>query len=141
MSNTFPTDRIKPRLGKIRGTPGNYSIEIPLAPFEIDDLEFEETAIELEGVSLPSLDWRDLQGKRFEFPVNPEEGFIDASVYIEHAHHPVDVTAITFIEGGEKRLKARLTLRFLFEQEGLEDYEDTDAELTVELKRSSRGRS
>lgn len=135
MSHTFPIDRLNPKPAVVRGTPGDYTIEIPLAPFEIDDLEVE-TSIYLDHVSLPSLDWKELKGRRFSFPVNPEQGYIDGSIYIEHAHHPVDVTAITFDDAEEDTLRARFAMRFLFEYEGLGDYGDTDAELSVELLRA-----
>ncbi len=134
----FPPDLLHPRPAIIRGTPGEYSIEIPLAPFRLplvsaepEDLEIE-TSIHLDFINLPSMKWSDLQGKRFEFPVNPEDGYIDSSIYIQHAHHPVDVTSIAFADTHEK-LTARITMRILFEFEGLDEYDDIEAELDVEF--------
>lgn len=135
----FPLHLLHPRPAIIRGTPGEYSIEIPLAPFRLplasaepEDLEIE-TSIHLDFINLPSMKWNELHGRRFEFPVNPEDGYIDGSIYIEHAHHPVDVASIAFTDIHDGKLTARMTMRMLFEFEGLDEYTDTDAELDVEF--------
>ena len=91
----FPVENLKPLPGRLVAEPVGLSIEIPLAPFTIDG-EVVETSIFLGGVSLPTLDVLKLTGQTFSFPVNPKPGYIDGSVYVQHAHHPVDVNSIRF---------------------------------------------
>jgi hypothetical protein len=47
----FPVENLKPLLGRLFAEPVGLSIEIPLAPFTIDE-EVVETSIFLGGVSL-----------------------------------------------------------------------------------------
>ena len=131
----FPPEHIRPVEAVIRGVPGDAAITIPLRPFTLAG-EVVETAIHLEGVSLPSLDPRDLAGRTLEFPVDPAVGCIDGSVYIEHAHHPVDVTMITFRHGAAGGLVAGFRAEIAFSHEGLMDFEDTavDFEANVRIR-------
>lgn len=57
-------------------------------------LEFITWPVEASaGVTLPTLARRTLK-----FPLNPEEGYIDATMYLLHEHRMVDVTEIRFGE-------------------------------------------
>ena len=135
----FPTDLLRPQTGTLSGPASDASVTIPLAPFEFDgDLTEEdgpvETEIRLDGLRLPSTDPADLAGRRFEFPLNPEDGYVDGSVYVEHAHHPVDVSVVEFGERRGDRLAATFEVVLAFEYEGLGDYADTPARLVTELR-------
>lgn len=67
------------------------------------------------------------------FPSNPEEGYIDGSIFLIVAHNPVDVHSITFgdIDGDE--LEASFDIRLLFEFEG-SGIRNRDAHITTKLR-------
>jgi hypothetical protein len=70
--------------------------------------------------------------------VNPEPGYIDGSLYIEHAHHPVDVSSIEFGQIVDGELPVKFKARFVLSHEGLQDdkgvdYEDFDIHLSGSL--------
>ncbi|MGQ0659497.1 hypothetical protein [Sphingosinicella sp.] len=133
----FPTALIHAETGRIEETDIGIAIEVPLKPFELpleDSVEIVSTSIRMEGVPLPSGDLDDLQNQTFQFPRNPEPGYIDASMYIEHAHHPIDVTVLRFgrIADGTMSLDIEGTLCFEFE--GLDEYRNTDFSMTATLR-------
>lgn len=134
---TFPLDSLVPLEARLWGEDDEYSLEIPLAPFQLDDLAVD-TSIRLDGIDLPTGDFAELAGQTFEFPVNAEDGYIDGSVYIEHAHHPVDVTEISFGEVAGGNLRARCRARFLFSVEGLREYDDAECELEITIAATTR---
>ena len=72
-----------------------FDIVIPVEPFEYDG-ETVNTSFALDSIELPVLDWRNLSGREFRFPINPEPGYIDGSIYLGHVHNPADVTMIRF---------------------------------------------
>ena len=141
----FPVDKLRPLPGWLWGADCDLSITVPLHPFSLAIGENGseigvETALELSQVELPSGRLDALDGQTFAFPVNPEDGYIDGSICIEHAHHPVDVSAIRFglLKGGavEVELEGELILEF----EGLGDFANTRWVCRTHLTRSdSRG--
>lgn len=80
-----------------------FDIDLPVQPFEFDG-EPQETSIRLEFIELPVRDWREIFGRTFRFPINPEPGYIDGSVYIGNVHNPVDVTQIRFAQASGSRV-------------------------------------
>lgn len=78
-----------------------YTIEIELETFEVDN-EIMETSLILDFISFEINDLKELENRAFDFPIYPENNYIDASVYILWTHHPVSVSRITFgkIENG-----------------------------------------
>ncbi len=132
----FPLHRISPKSGTLFGLDGDVSLEISLSPFELsagDYSERVETSIRLDGIDIPSVPTA-LEGKIFDFPVNPEQGYIDASIYFFAAHHPVDVTSIIFGEIKDRRLPVKLRTTWLLEFEN-SDFQNfqTDVEAAIEL--------
>jgi hypothetical protein len=107
-----------------------------LEPFRLEDLDVS-TAIIFERLTLPTTELRDLARVRVTFPVNPEAGYVDGSVYIEHAHHPADLTEIEFGEHDGATIAARLSLNLLFSFEGLMDFADTACNLAVRIRSES----
>lgn len=102
----FDYNLIVPKSGKINGLIFEndhvnipitlfYSIEIELEDFKIDD-EVIETSLILDFISFEINDLKELENRSFKFPMHPETGYIDASVYILWTHHPVSVSKITF---------------------------------------------
>jgi len=128
MSQPFPIQKLNPQVGTFTGPVLDCGIEIPLAPFELEGTTVS-TSIRLEGILLPSDELDELVGERYDFPINPEPGYIDGSIYIEHAHHPVDATVIEFGERQGELFSIKLTLRLILEYAGLHDYVDTDVKL------------
>lgn len=128
----FPPDAFQPEQGYLEpiifenssvGIPLglHYTISFPFAPF---DLEGEEVSTELvlDLIDLPVRSWRELAGHAHDFPVYPAEGCIDGSVYLFHAHNPVNVTRLSF--GSIKGLSIPVTidLSIDFTVEGDEAY-------------------
>ncbi len=128
----FPSEKIRGLRAILGGEPGNASLEIPLAPFDLSG-EKIDTSIRLEGIDLPTVAVADLMGQTFSFPVNPKEGYIDGSVYIENAHHPMDVTKLSFKKGANGGTAVRIVGKLLVEVEGLDDFQNTDIELEAPI--------
>ena len=59
-----------------------------------------------------------MAGQEFSFPANPEDGYVESSIYIWSVHNPVDVLRIKFDELKDGGIEATLDLRFGFEYEG-----------------------
>ncbi|WP_141584010.1 hypothetical protein [Actinomadura sp. WMMA1423] len=126
---------------------GTWSIEIPLEPFSADD-EYEPatfrpgtggpdlvtTAISLDHIVLPASGLAALERRAFAFPANPEEGYIDGSVYLVAAHCPVDVTRIEFGPATADHITATLRARFDFAAAGGIDILDRTADLETTLR-------
>ncbi|MCP2274660.1 hypothetical protein [Nocardia amikacinitolerans] len=134
----WPLDRDDP-------SAGTWSITIPLEPFsavdEYDPRTFRlgssgpevvETSVRLDYVELPTNTLADLSGRTFTFPVNPADGFIDASIYLGGGHCPVDITRIQFGRATPRRIPATLHAYFDFAQEAVE-IENRAAVLTADL--------
>lgn len=94
-----------------------YRIEIPLEPFAFDG-ETQQTSVRTDFIRFPVSSWRQLAHREFRFPVNPEEGYIDGSIYLGHAHNPADVTRIAFGDLRKNVLPATLDITFDFTFEG-----------------------
>ena len=101
-------------------------------PFELDGDDVE-TSIRLEGIDLPTLNWSDLEGQEFAFPANPDQGYIDGSVYMDSAHHPVDVTSIRFDHATDTQPQVTISGVLNLEYEGLRDYANAVFALTAPL--------
>lgn len=128
--NKFPTSLLEPTIGVISGEPNDVSLDIYLKQFLLDE-EGIDTQIRLDCIEIPSLMLADLVGKSFTFPINPEDGYIDGSIYIDSAHHPVDVTHISFHLNRRNEVTVVLKGALDFEFEKLRDYEKTPFSLDV----------
>ncbi|MFP9112669.1 hypothetical protein ACLI1A_01920 [Flavobacterium sp. RHBU_3] len=95
----------------------SFNIVIPISKFVIDG-EIVETSIRLEFIELVE-PISNLVGKTVVFPLNPEEGYIDGSVYLRSVHNPVDVTEIRFDNIESNILSLEIVMRFDFEYEGI----------------------
>ncbi|QNN56524.1 hypothetical protein H9K76_18600 [Diaphorobacter ruginosibacter] len=92
---SFPISTLKARHAFLSGVPGDAGIQILLSPF-LWEGELIDTSIRLDGVELPSVMLRSLVARSFDFPVNPEDGYIDGSIYLAGMHQIVDVTRLEF---------------------------------------------
>ena len=124
----FPLNFISPIKAMLSGTPNDASLEIELRPFEFNG-ELVETSIRMSGIVLPSSDLAVLAGNTFQFPVNPQPGYIDGSIYLDAAHHPVDATHLSF---SSTSIVVNGTL--VFEYEGLDGFENTLFSFTVPVE-------
>jgi hypothetical protein len=127
----FPIEKVLFTSAVLNGTDGNVSIEISLAPFELSLDGYSEnvdTHICLESIRIPA-NPLELEGKQFDFPVNPSPGYIDGSIYFFAAHNPVDVTSIRFgsIESGKMPLTLETVWVLEFEGTGYQNIGKTVA--------------
>jgi len=62
--------------------------------------------------------------KKYNFPVNPVLGYIDGSVYLFSAHHPVDVIGIEFGDVVSGRMVVTLETSWVleFEMSGFKNF-------------------
>ena len=94
-----------------------FDIQIPLQPFQFKGEEVD-TSVALYFIRIPvEHDWREIAGQTYDFPVNPADGYIDGSVYLDHAHNPADATRLAFgqLETGQISCKVRITFEFTYE--------------------------
>lgn len=137
----LPDDLLRPEPGRIvyispqRPGPsaGTWAITVPLAPFSAadeydpatfrsgtDGPEIIETDVAGEFVDLPGDDLAALSDRTFDFPVNPHDGYIDASIYLGGGHNPVDITRMEFGAARSQSIDVALHAAFDFDQEGVE---------------------
>lgn len=128
-TGAFSVDRLTPERAVLRAL---ESIEIVLVPFRLDD-EVVDTSIRLDDIALPDT-VEALEQQAFSFPVNPADGYIDGTVYIQSRHNPVDVTHISFgrREPDTDTILATLQLHFDFDQERV-DLPSASRSMTVAL--------
>lgn len=96
-----------------------YDIAIPVScvidlPPELDDASQRRTVVLLDFIRVGLVDWRDLPGRSFEFPINPVEGYVDGSVYFNATHQYADLTHLTFgkLTGTSMQATVRIVFQF-----------------------------
>lgn len=109
------------------------AIHIPLQPFILDG-ERVETAIRLDGIALDLDDLRRHERRSYRFPANPQDGYIDGSLYLRHRHVPVDVTELSFDALAPQGLPARIAGTIAFAAAGLTAWRDTPFALPFALE-------
>ena len=131
----FPVEDLKITEIRHKQSAFGLDLELALAPFHLnlEDDAPVETRVSLDGITLPSSDPAALAGQGWDVPVNPAEGYVDGSVYIEHAHHPVDLHHIAVGTRTGDHVPVTLSMRMVFSFEGLGDYEDADWQVTIDL--------
>jgi hypothetical protein len=123
----FPTRFFRPRQGTIGGlifeNPNIgmartlfHEVHIPLAPFKLEG-ETVRTELRLDFMVLPIRALSELDEKTFEFPPNPEDGYVDGSIYLLGAHVPIDVPRISFTRRRSATIHATVTLDLHFQSE------------------------
>jgi len=128
----FPKDKIVVNGGTLTQEENWFNISIPVAPFPLGG-ETVATSFELESIDFGTQNIVELASNTFTFPVNPEEGYIDGSIYLANVHNPADVTEIAFGPYNDSTISATITLRILFSFEG-HAFQDTDLVLNTLLK-------
>ncbi len=127
----FPLDKLVASSGTLTQEEGWFNIFVPITPFSLDG-ETVTTSFELEAIDFGTQSIAELANKTFVFPVNPEDGYIDGSIYLANVHNPADVTEIAFGPYSGSTITATITLRILFSFEG-SAFPDTDFVLNTPL--------
>jgi hypothetical protein len=52
------------------------------------------------------------------FPANPIDGYVDASIYLDNAHNPIEITTINFGVVDHRTVPVQIIGTVLFEFEG-----------------------
>lgn len=117
LTEIFSVEHLKFLQGRIEFDNKEYSIEIPVSAFMLDQKEIM-TLIRLDNIVLPDSIDR-LIGQDLKFPINPEPGYIDGSIYLRECHIPVDVTTLTFTNVDEGIVTAELEAHFVFQHENI----------------------
>jgi len=73
----------------------NASIEVILMPFLYKG-ELVTTSIRLDGIAGLPMDLKKVTGKAFLYPINPLDGYMDGSMYVQGRHWPVDISRLAF---------------------------------------------
>ena len=107
-------------------------IRVPLKPFALEGATIE-TSVRLDFVRLPATDLDALSHRTFDFALNPDEGYIDGSIYMDGAHHPVDVSKIAFGRAVDDTIHAAFTSVIDFAFEGLSDFGKTPWSFETEI--------
>ena len=129
----FPTQLLHITNGLFGPHPmDGYFMRVSLAPFELEGALIE-TSARLDGVHLPTNDLNELADHSLNFQINPDAGYIDGSIYMDGAHHPVDVRQIIFGKMDADRIEARFVTEIDFAFEGLGDYAKTPWTFSVML--------
>lgn len=117
-----------------------FKIEIPLKLIDMgklyDDITDNnyQTSFRLDWIKLNVSTLKELENKTFTFPINPQEGYIDGSIYLFEVHNIADVTNITFGEFKNQAIPTNITLRIDFELEGTGYSTTKYVDFTTELK-------
>jgi hypothetical protein len=109
-----------------------FDIEIPIEPFEFEGRDCQ-TSARLDFIEIAVADWRELWGCRFNFPVNPERGYIDGSILLGNAHNPADVTVIRFGHPSGEVVPVALEIRVDFTAEGPAELGKADLDWHTDL--------
>ena len=132
-AKAYSVKKLKFLKGTLEGDANYCSINIPVAKFKLDG-EVVDTSIQLDDIAFTN-SFKNLLGKTVKFPVNPNEGYIDGSIYLRSAHNPVDVTAITLIKVSKSKLTLEFDITFNFEFEKIgfsNEKHKIKTELTIE---------
>ncbi|WP_420993980.1 hypothetical protein ACKI2N_001270 [Cupriavidus sp. 30B13] len=103
---------------------------VELAPFPLGG-EQVRTALRLDGLSLPGHGLAQLARRRLRFPLNPEPGYVDGSLYLGGRHHAVDVGELRFGELDPHGLALEIEGRIHFDDGA--GFDDTPLSLAVRI--------
>lgn len=116
MPKSFPKELIRPRYGLLNLSAEQPSLLIDLESFTLDGEEVQQSLdFKLE---IFTCDLSELAGRTFEFPSNPEEGYVEGSIYIWSVHNPIDLHSVAFEASEGDTVRAILDMTFVFDFEG-----------------------
>jgi hypothetical protein len=124
LTASFSVARLEFIWGRLNFAAAESSIELAIKPFILDG-DCAVTSVRADFIPFPaSLDR--LSKQTFTFPINPDDGYIDASIYLRDAHNPVHITRIEFGPLAKDRTAIDAVLHMFF------DFEDEMTELANE---------
>jgi|GEM_PF-1164781 len=94
-----------------------YEIEILFEPFKTEN-ELNQTIVQLNFIRLNTRKIKNLENSEFHFPINPDDGYVDGSIYLFDVHNPFDVTKMTFGKIVNSTIELKLEYNIIFEFEG-----------------------
>lgn len=101
-----------------------FKIEVPLKLIDMSKLcedivdKNYQTSFQLDWIKLALGSLQELENKMFTFPINPEEGYIDGSIYLFDVHNIVDTISLSFGEFKNQKITLKINQRIDFELEG-----------------------
>jgi hypothetical protein len=108
-----------------------FSIAVPVTvPFGGKKIS---TEIRLDFIRISAHRFEDMESSTYCFPVNPDRGYIEGSIYLGNVHNPVDCTRLTFGKAASGSLKAEMELSLDFEYEGPEELGVVETVITADL--------
>ena len=116
LTNNFRINKLKLLKGKLIFEENSYSLEIPVEPFLLND-ELIETKILIDDLTFPRPLVK-MEEKVLNYPLNPDEGYIDASIYLNHVHNPIDIPKIEVLKVDNNHVELKVNFIFDFEYEG-----------------------
>ncbi len=102
-----------------------FSLTVLMHAFVLEG-ELVASVMQLDGIQLPSARLADLVGKAYDFPLNPDDGYIDGSIYLAHRHHPIDIKRLEFHANRQGGATLLLKGCYVFEYEAGVDLKNTD---------------
>lgn len=117
LTDVFSVTKWKFLQGEFNKEEGYYSIILPVSKFVLDD-EIVATSVQLYAIELPE-NLPSYIGETISFPLNPNDGYIDGSVYLRNVHNPVDVPKIKFLKLESDCIELEITMKFDFEYESI----------------------
>jgi hypothetical protein len=113
----FPDEQLlHPTRGSLHFLGGRASLSIEMSPFTIDKKDVEATLEFDLGIEVTSP--TNLAKHHYDFPSNPEEGYVESSIYIWSVHNPIDLHSITFAQIDGQYITSTMEMTFVFEFEG-----------------------
>jgi len=137
---SFPKDKLTPLAARLYPSHGDWSLTIEFEPIDVQidgQTCVFDNPFRGDGVELGTDDPRTLFGQSLEFPTNPTDGYIDGSVYFYHAHNPVDITCLSFLQDADGGLRLGVKSKWVmsFEHPELEDF-DLNFEVPLSITES-----
>jgi hypothetical protein len=87
-----------------------------MRPFTINEQDVEATLEFDLGIEVTNP--TNLAKHRYDFPSNPEDSYVEGSIYVWSVHNPIDLHSITFAQIDGQYIKATMGMTFVFEFEG-----------------------
>ena len=119
----FPINKLKVLDGILKSSDlssGSY-IEVPLVSFKLNDKNID-TKICIDNIHFSRNKLENLVGQKFSFTVDSTaKKCLDASIYINHAHHPIEISEILIQNQIEKSFVMEFSSVFILDFEGLTD--------------------
>ena len=109
------------------------TLHITLHPFDLQKKSVE-THIRLDGIALDLSQLHAHEHRHYHFPINPEEGYIDGSVYLQNQHVPVDVTDLIFGTFTSQGLPVQIKGILTFSAISIKTWSDTAIALSCILE-------